>query len=51
MDSYRDFTVDPINFKGLADFVDDLHANNQHYIPIINAGIAVRSDYQTYTDG
>ena len=51
MDRYRDFTIDPINYAGLGDFVNDLHSKNQHYIPIIDAGIAIRSDNEAYTDG
>ena len=40
MDNYKDFTYDPVNFKGLGDFVNDLHDKDMHYIPILDAGIA-----------
>ena len=46
MEDYRDFSHDPINYKGLAEFVVELHAKNMHYIPIIDAGIAMK-----HTDG
>ena len=42
MDNYRDFTFDPKNFAGLPQLIDDLHKDNKHYIPIIDAGIAMR---------
>ena len=50
---YEDFTVDPIHYAGLKDFVKTLHTDDMHYIPIVDAGIASRPDggYQTYTDG
>lgn len=52
MNSYQDFTYDPVNFKGLADFVQTLHQNySMHYIPIIDAGIAKFNDYMVWQDG
>ena len=53
LDRYRDFTFDPVNFKGLADLVNSLHDKNMKYIPIIDAGIAKRqnSDYAAYNQG
>ena len=52
MNNYQDFVYDPVNFKDLPDFVDDLHTKDMHYIPIIDAGLAKRSEgYQPYTDG
>jgi len=53
LDRYRDFTFDPINFKGLGALVDELHTNGTHYIPIMDAGIAQRVDgsYKAYEDG
>lgn len=50
---YEDFTVDPLHYAGLKDFVTSIHKEDLHYIPIVDAGIASRPDgtYQTYTDG
>ncbi|KAL2888994.1 glycosyl hydrolase family 31 [Ceratocystis lukuohia] len=41
MEQYRDFTVSAGNFPAdkFADFLDRLHARNQHYVPIIDAAI------------
>lgn len=47
MKDYRDFTYDKDgSFKGLGDFVNDLHDKDMHYIPIIDAGIAIRENTQ-----
>ena len=52
MNNYQDFVYDAVNFKDLPDFVEDLHTKDMHYIPIIDAGLAKRSEgYQPYTDG
>jgi len=58
MKDYRDFTYDKVNFDGLGDFVKDLHDKQMHYIPIIDAGIAIRENeqqdgekYEAYMDG
>jgi alpha-glucosidase (family GH31 glycosyl hydrolase) len=40
MDDYKDFTYDKFNFSGLPELIDDLHKDNKHYIPIVDAGIA-----------
>lgn len=32
MQSYRDFTVDNVKYKGLPEFVDKLHSEGMHYI-------------------
>ena len=40
MENYRDFTVDPINFADLGDFVDELHGKHMRYVPIVDAGIS-----------
>ena len=42
MQDYRDFSVGD-KFEGLNDFVTSLHNTNKHYIPIVDAGIAVRN--------
>lgn len=41
MDSYKDFTTDPHRFPedDFRDFLDELHDNHQHYVPIVDAAI------------
>ncbi|OJA17279.1 hypothetical protein AZE42_13408, partial [Rhizopogon vesiculosus] len=41
--AYRDFTTDPVSFPAdeLRAFIQELAANHQHYIPIVDAAIAV----------
>jgi alpha-glucosidase len=51
MDRYRDFTIDTNRFNLLKEFVVDLHKKGMTYVPIIDAGIALRQDYKTFTDG
>eukprot|EP00117_Sycon_ciliatum_P005047 scpid16314/ scgid9155/ Sucrase-isomaltase, intestinal; Sucrase; Isomaltase len=53
LSSYEDFTIDQTNYSGLGKFVTFLHGQGQHYIPIIDAGIASipGGDYQIYNDG
>lgn len=43
VNEYMDFTFDPVRFppSEMLQFVDTLHANNQHYIPITDPGIAI----------
>jgi len=40
MNKYIDFTVDKQKFPSLDAFANNLHKNNQHIIPIIDAGIS-----------
>ena len=53
MDNYKDFTYDPVNFKDLGEFIEELHNKSMHYVPIIDAGVAKRDNqgYQAYDDG
>jgi alpha-glucosidase (family GH31 glycosyl hydrolase) len=54
MDAYLDFTTDPINFPQdrLKSFVDQLHANNQHFVPIVDPGIYTGdANYPAYSEG
>jgi alpha-D-xyloside xylohydrolase len=53
MEAYKDFTTDPVNFPQaeMTRFVDELHANGQHFIPIVDPGIMVQSGYDAYEQG
>lgn len=59
MDQYRDFTLDPVTF-GISEaktFLDQLHADNQHWVPIVDSAIYIPNPsngsdaYDTYTRG
>ncbi|KAJ8100620.1 glycosyl hydrolases family 31-domain-containing protein [Lipomyces tetrasporus] len=41
MDSYKDFTTDPYRYplEKFQAVLDDLHANHQHFVPIVDAAI------------
>ena len=54
MQNYRDFTTDAANFPTaeVASFVrDTLHANGQHFVPIVDPGIMVYPGYEAYDMG
>lgn len=54
MDWWRDFTVATnLTFKGLPEFVDELHWQNIKYVPIMDAGLALVPDpnYTALTEG
>ena len=53
MQNYKDFTLDSTNFPQaeVASFVDGLHANGQHFVPIIDPGIMVQQGYDAYDQG
>jgi alpha-glucosidase (family GH31 glycosyl hydrolase) len=50
LDDYRDFTHDPFNYADLPTFITELHNNNTHYVPIMDAGVARRpwGNYSSY---
>ncbi|KAG6827387.1 hypothetical protein H0H92_011985 [Tricholoma furcatifolium] len=55
--AYRDFTTDPVSFpvEDLHTFIEELSADYQKYIPIVDAGIAKLANdsdsYDSYTRG
>eukprot|EP00771_Trimastix_marina_P002616 gnl/Trimastix_PCT/3758.p1 GENE.gnl/Trimastix_PCT/3758~~gnl/Trimastix_PCT/3758.p1 ORF type:complete len:925 (+),score=327.47 gnl/Trimastix_PCT/3758:19-2793(+) len=53
MDRYLDFTVDPQRFPQaeFKAFVDRLHGDKQHFVPILDPGIKIAADYEAFTDG
>ena len=53
MQNYKDFTLDSVNFPQaeVASFVNTLHADGQHFVPIIDPGIMVQSGYDAYDQG
>lgn len=51
MENYRDFTIDTERYAGLAKFVKDIHGKGMSYVPIIDAGIAIREGYKSFEDG
>lgn len=60
MDSYKDFTSDPHRYPQaeFKNFLDGLHENNQHYVPIVDAAIyypnptnATDNNYLTFHEG
>ena len=56
MEDYIDFTVDDVKFAGLKDYIDELHSNHLQFVPIVDAGISIKTDskgvswYKTGTD-
>jgi alpha-glucosidase (family GH31 glycosyl hydrolase) len=53
MNKYRNFEYDTDAFNKLPQFVDDLHKKGMRYIPIFDAGTAMRpkQDYDAYNRG
>ncbi|KAK9824327.1 hypothetical protein WJX72_009486 [[Myrmecia] bisecta] len=53
MDRYKDFTFDPKNWPQpeFKKFVEELHAKNQSWVPIVDPGILKRPGYKPYEDG
>nr|CAD7447384.1 unnamed protein product [Timema bartmani] len=48
MENQNDFTYDTDKFAGLPDFVDELHQNGMHYIPLIDPGVSGSEASGTY---
>lgn len=42
LNAYRDFTYDTLNYGDLPKFIAELYEDDLHYVPIIDAGIAMR---------
>ncbi|KAJ8044860.1 Maltase-glucoamylase, intestinal [Holothuria leucospilota] len=51
MDEQRSFTVDPVNYVGLGDFIDEIHSYGQKFIIILDHSIAKMDGYEPYTRG
>jgi alpha-glucosidase (family GH31 glycosyl hydrolase) len=53
LDNYRDFTYDPIKYAGLPEYIEELHNKSMYYVPIIDAGVSMRSwgTYDFYNEG
>lgn len=53
MQDYKDFTWDGKSFpqEEVSSFVDGLHKNGMHFVPIIDPGIMVESGYDAYDKG
>lgn len=51
MDRRNDFTYDHDKYKGLPEFVDELHSMNMHYVPLIDPGISLEPGYYPYDLG
>ncbi|XP_033117884.1 maltase-glucoamylase, intestinal-like [Anneissia japonica] len=47
----KDFTYDENTYKGLPEFIAELHARGQRYIPILDHGIKIEKGYATYDRG
>jgi alpha-glucosidase (family GH31 glycosyl hydrolase) len=47
-----DFTWDPVNFKGLPEYIDWLHANGMKFITILDPAIdSEEPNYDVFTEG
>ncbi|XP_007946915.1 sucrase-isomaltase, intestinal [Orycteropus afer afer] len=56
MEDKKDFTYDAVAFKGLPEFVEDLHAHGQKYVIILDPAISIEkrangAAYATYDRG
>ncbi|KAI9322826.1 alpha glucosidase [Dichotomocladium elegans] len=53
MDTYRDFTMDPVNFPEtrMRAFSNELHANKQRIVVMVDVAKAAFEDYEPYVRG
>jgi len=51
MKDYADFTIDPVRYAGLGQFVKQLHQDKMYWIPIIDAGFKKDKDDKYYKLG
>ena len=50
LEDFKDFTIDEESYGDLGEFVDEIHKENIHYVPIIGSGISA-GDSEAYFDG
>ena len=53
MDDYKLFTISNASYPDLSDKVKQIHSDNRTFVPIMDAGVAVRKNqnYKAYEDG
>lgn len=51
MNRHNDFTYDHDKFKGLPEFVEKLHAQNMHYVLLLDPGVSQEDNYRAYSLG
>lgn len=54
MNNSNDFTYDKVNYQGLPAFVEELHKNGRHYIPLVDPGVSageLQGSYPPYDMG
>lgn len=48
MDDYKIFTISQSRYGNLSKYVNELHENNVTFVPIMDAGVAVRPSSENY---
>ena len=53
LDDYKLFTIAPTSYSKLPEYVDQVHKDGRHFVPIMDAGVAVRLNqgYKALDDG
>ena len=51
MEDYLNFEIRKGTWDGLKEFVDEVHASKQRFVPIVDAGFGAREDYTYFKDG